>query len=190
MLRRIMSTFFDRWKFRHPSPDDFFDVANKINGQNLDWFFDQVYGGSNVFDYGVHELKVQPASARGFFTEKSGQTPVFMSESDGQGIFQTTVIVRRYGEAIFPVEVLTIFEDGETVREHRDGQARWKAFTYERPARTTRTHIDPERVLLLDFNNTNNSKSTTPRTEKATTKWMLTWMIWLQDLVLTYAFFV
>jgi hypothetical protein len=83
-----------------------------------------------------------------------------------------------------------VFEDGEEVRERWDGSARWKAFTYERPARATLAHVDPDRVLLLDVNYTNNSKTSTPKTEEATTKWMLKWMVWLQDLMLTYAFFI
>ncbi len=55
-MQRILSTYFDRWKFRHPRPADFFQIANEISGQDLTWFFDQVYRGSNTFDYGVQDL--------------------------------------------------------------------------------------------------------------------------------------
>ena len=189
-LREIMATFFDRWKFRHPTPQDFFDVASEVSEQDLGWFFDQVHGSSDVFDYGVHELRSQSASGRGFFAEDEAPTPTFTAESDSQSIFQTTVIVRRYGEAIFPVDVLVVFEDGEEVREQWDGRARWKAFTYERHVRAARAHVDPDRVLLMDLNYTNNSKTNAPKTAEATTKWMLKWMVWLQDFMLTCAFFI
>ena len=189
-LQRILETFFDRWQFRHPGPQDFFDVANEVSEQDLTWFFDQVYRSSEVFDYGVQELSSRPASDRGFFVEDEALTPTFTAETDTQDLFETTVIVRRYGEAIFPVDVLVVFENGEEARERWDGSARWRAFTYERPARATRAHVDPDRVLLLDVNYTNNSKTSTPKTEEATTKWMLKWMVWLQDLMLTYAFFI
>ena len=189
-LQEIMAIFFDRWKFRHPTPQDFFDVASEVSGQDLRWFFDQVHGSSNVFDYGVQALSSRPASDRGFFIEDDGPTPTFTADSDSQGIFRTTVIARRYGEAIFPVDVLVVFENGDEVREQWDGRARWKAFTYERPVRATRAHVDPDRVLLLDVNYTNNSKTSAPKTAEATTKWMLKWMVWLQDFMLTYAFFV
>ena len=49
VLQRIMSTYFDRWKFRHPKPADFFAVVNEVSGQDMTWFFDQVYRSSNVF---------------------------------------------------------------------------------------------------------------------------------------------
>ena len=56
-LQRILSTFFERWKFRHPRPEDFFAVVNEVSGRDLTWFFDQVHRSSNVFDYGVERLE-------------------------------------------------------------------------------------------------------------------------------------
>ena len=50
--------------------------------------------------------------------------------------------------------------------------------------------VDAERVLLLDTNYTNNSRVMAPAREEAATKWSLRWMVWLQDLMMTYAFFV
>jgi hypothetical protein len=47
--------------------------------------------------------------------------------------------------------------------------------------------VDPNRVLLLDLNYTNNSKTLTPRGAEAATKWSLKWMVWLQDLLLSWA---
>jgi hypothetical protein len=45
--------------------------------------------------------------------------------------------------------------------------------------------VDPDRVLLLDINRTNNSYATSPRSAEAARKWMLKWMVWLQDLMAT-----
>ena len=99
-------------------------------------------------------------------------------------------MVRRYGEAIFPVDILVTFTNGEEVRETWDGVARWKLFTYQRAAQILQAEVDPDSVLLLDLNRTNNSKTMKPMTNIATTKWVLKWMTWLQDVMLTYAFFV
>ena len=38
-----------------------------------------------------------------------------------------------YGEAIFPVEVVVVFKNGERVTEQWDGTDRWKLYSYERP---------------------------------------------------------
>ena len=105
--------------------------------------------------------------------------------------YRTTVVARRLGEATFPVDV------GDDLRRRRseiterwDGLDRRAMYVYERPARATAVHVDPERVLLLDVNYTNNSRTTAPRAREAGLKWSLTWMVWLQDLMLTYGFFV
>jgi hypothetical protein len=168
MLQKIMATHFDRWKFRHPKPDDFFDVVREVAGRDLGWYFDQVYRSSNVFDYGVSE---------------------FSSGAEGSQ-YHTSVVVRRYGEAIFPVDVAVMFKDGSSVREKWNGRDRWKLYSYLRPQPAASAVVDPERVLLLDVNVTNNSQTLTPAGGKAATKWVVKWMVWLQDHLLTWAFFV
>jgi hypothetical protein len=186
-LRRIMSTYFDRWKFRHPRPEDFFAVVNEISGQDLTWFFDQVHRSANVFDYGVERFESGAPEVRGFAA--TGAAPAY-DEHKPAGTFRTVVVVRRYGEAIFPVDVLTTFEHGEAIRERWDGRDRWRAYTYDRPARAVSAAVDPDRVLLLDVNYTNNSRTLVPTADEAAGKWSLAWMVWLQDLLLTWAFFV
>jgi hypothetical protein len=186
-LQRILATFFQRWRFRHPRPEDFFAVVNEVSGRDLTWFFDQVHRSSHVVDYAVERLASERPSARGF--DDSRPVPGYRETTD-EAAYRTTVVVRRLGEAVFPVDVVTTFADGTTVREAWDGRDRWRAYTYERAARAVHTEIDPDRVLLLDVNYTNNSRTLAPRAEEAAKKWSLTWMIWLQDLLLTWMFFV
>ena len=177
VLQRILSTYFDRWKFRHPQPEDFFAVVNEVSGQDMTWFFDQVYRSSNVFDYGVQVLTstaVRP-------------TPDATADT---GDYRTVVVVRRFGEAVFPVDVVTTLRNGERIAEQWDGRDRRVIYTYERPSQALSVQVDPERVLLLDVNYTNNSATLDPRADEASLKWSLKWLAWLQDLMLTYAFFV
>ncbi len=187
-LRQVLATFFDRWKFRHPGPDDVFAALNDVAGRDLTWFINQVHRSSNVFDYGIAELTSEPAIGRGYF--ETSDSPGFQAQTETQGQFRTTVVVRRYGEATFPVDVLVIFADGEEQRESWDGVARWKMYTFEGQSQAVQAHVDPDRVLLLDVDYTNNSKSLEPRGPEAATRWALTWMTWLHDLLLTHAFFV
>ena len=188
-LQTILATFFERWKFAHPKPDDFFSVASEVSGQDLTWFFDEVHRSADVFDYGIQELSSRPVPERGFFDGNGGMTHVDSSDTDDRP-FETTVVVRRYGEAIFPVDILVVFEDGHEVQERWDGRGRWRRLTYVHSARGNRAIVDPDRVLLLDVNYTNNSRSRTPQGSRAATKWTLRWLTWLQDLFMTYAFFV
>ena len=187
-VREILSVFYQRWQFRHPRPEDFFAVASEVSGRDLSWYFDQVHGGTQTFDYAVQQVTSRSLRDRGFVDGDRGLT--FKEPIDDRGLTRTTVTVRRHGDGIFPVDVLVVFDDGETVREHWDGREPWRMFTYERAAHAARVHVDPDRVLLLDVDYANNSWTATPRAGTAATKWMLRWMIWLQDLMLTYAFLV
>ena len=188
VLQPAMATFYDRWRFDHPKPQDFFDAINEASGKDLSWFFDQVHGSAKVFDYGIAQLSSRPVGSRGFFGDD--QSPTFEEGISDAGSFETVVVVRRHGEGVFPVEVVVEFDDGQAVHERWDGAARWTVFSYTRRARATRATVDPDRVLVLDVNYTNNSRTTKPMGTTAATKWSLRWLIWLQDLLLTYGFFI
>jgi hypothetical protein len=189
VLKRIMATFFERWKFRHPGPQDFFDIVNEVSGQDMTWFFDQVHRSSNVFDYAVERLVSEPAAVRGMF-DRDGKRQHESGRVEGAPRFVTTVVVRRHGEAVFPVDVLVRFADGEVVREQWAGRDRWKLYRYERAVPADYAQVDPDRVLLLDVNYANNSLTRTPQARAASTKWMTRWLIWMQDALLTYALLV
>ncbi|HSC25843.1 MAG TPA: M1 family metallopeptidase [Vicinamibacterales bacterium] len=188
VLQRILSTYYARWSFRHPRPQDFFAVVNEVSGRDLTWFFDQVHRGSNAFDYGVQTFRSERAGDRGHFGD--GERRAFSSEPRPGQDYTTTVVVRRHGEGIFPVPVRVVFEDGEEVRWEWDGRSRWKLFEVDRPSRARSVEVDPDRMLLLDVDYTNNSMSLRPRAAEAARKWSLAWLIWLQDQLLTYGFFI
>ncbi|OFW13183.1 MAG: hypothetical protein A3H29_09960 [Acidobacteria bacterium RIFCSPLOWO2_02_FULL_67_21] len=199
VLQRAMSTYFERWKFRHPRPEDFFAVVEEVAGRDMGWFFDEVYRGSNEFDYGVQAFTSVPAARLKPSTtydearlkpSTTGDEARLKPGTTGEDGYRTIVVVRRFGEAIFPVDIVTTFRDGQTVRERWDGRDRRVMYTYERPSEARSVQVDPDRVLLLDVNYTNNSMTLQPRAAEASLKWSLTWLVWLQELLLTYAFFV
>ena len=105
-------------------------------------------------------------------------------------MFRSDVVVRRFGDGIFPVTVLVTFADGNQTREAWDGGGRWKTLSIEGPSRAVSAQVDPDRILLLDTNFTNNSFTTQPQAQRAAIKWASKWMIWLQDQLLTWAFLV
>jgi hypothetical protein len=184
VMQRVLATFFTRWQYKHPTPDDFFAVLSEVTNQDHSWFVEQVYRNSNTFDYGIERLASENIAWRGL-----NDTNAFEDQTLDK-LWRTTVVARRIGSGQFPVDVLVTFSDGHQERERWDGRARWQNFSYDRPARAVSAQVDPERVLLLDTNFTNNSKTLDPANERAATKWSLRWMIWLQDLLMTYAFLV
>ncbi len=164
-FQRILSTYFDRWKFRHPEPEDFFAVAAEVSGQDLQWFWDQTYRSSVIFDYAVDGVM-----------ERSGD--------------RQRVLLRRWGEGIFPVEVRVEFESGATVAETWDGAGRWGAFDYITEGdKVSAVYVDPEGKLALDVNRTNNSWLRESPAQLAAHKWSAKWMIWLQNMMQWFTFY-
>lgn len=186
-LRPALATYFQRYRFRHPRPQQFFQVLSEELGEDLTPFFEEVYAGSNVVDYAAARIHAEPIRVRRFIEHGDGD-PTFEDDGASERV-RSTVVVRRLGEARFPVDVLVRFEDGTEVRESWDGLARWQSFVYERPSPAVSVQVDPDRVLLLDVAYTNNSLTTRPRGRTAAWQWSLRWMVWLQDLLMTAGFF-
>jgi hypothetical protein len=166
--RKILATHFSRGAFRHPTPDEFFAVAGEVAGRDLTWFFDAVHRSSASFDYGVGQVTGTPRAGGGF---------------------DHVVVTRRIGDGVFPTTTRVTFEDGTSIEDRWDGRDRWHAFRFSRDARVARVQVDPDRVLLLDLNYTNNSWSAEPRAAEASGRWALRWLTWVQELLLTYACF-
>ena len=103
--------------------------------------------------------------------------------------YRSEVVVRRAGQGVFPVDVLLRFEDGSEVRSRWDGTERWRLFVHEGPSKLVWAEVDPERVLRLDLHPSNNAKLVEPAGRLASVKWAGKWLIWLQDLLLTFGFF-
>lgn len=187
-LQRIMSTYFSRWSFKHPRPEDFFAIVNEVSGQDLTWFFDQVYRSSNSFDYGLDVLTSEAVREHGLFGE--GPARSYRTDASATNVYRTTVVARRHGEGVFPVDIRIVFQDNTERRWRWDGNDRWKAFELTHTSRARHAQVDPDRVLALDINSTNNSITLEPRAKQAARKWSLAWLIWLQGHLLTYGFFI
>src|SRR5690606_12623372 len=140
-MQRGLSRYFERHRFGHPAPEDFFAAMREAAGRDLTPFFDQVYRSSHVFDYAIGQLtttRVEPPAA--------GDGENATAPGDAAPLWRTEVVVRRAGGAVFPVDVLVTFEDGTTARERWDGRDRWTLLAFERPSPALSAEVDPDHV--------------------------------------------
>jgi len=147
-MRRALRTYFMKYRFTHPTGEDFLKTVEEVSGQNLRWYFEQAVNGTQVLDYEI--LKVN--SER---TDWFGKN--LPDEKKGVTVYHTEVTVHRKGDFIFPVDVLVRFDNGETARERWDGRDRWIRYSYDKKAKALSAEIDSERAIGLDKDEFNNS---------------------------------
>ncbi|UCB53220.1 MAG: M1 family metallopeptidase [Candidatus Zixiibacteriota bacterium] len=161
----LMREYFRRYKFRHPTTADFIRVVDEFAGEDLSSALEQLVFGTGVCDYEVASIESNP-----------------MEGEDAQERFSTTVVLRRLGEVILPVEVLIRLEDGEEIRQVWDGKERWTKIEINTASRIRAAMIDPEDRTALDIN-VNNNSLTARANDSVLMKLSAQSLFWLEILV-------
>jgi len=194
-MARVMRSYHHRWRYRHPTMQDFIATVKEVSGKGMDWFFQQFFYSSNLADYAVTDIKVEPIEGKlGVYDEGAKKTTYL--EKDARKAFdqskdkryRSTVLVRRLGEVQAPVDVVIHFENGEIVREEWDGKYRWVKYVFERPSKVKSAEVDPSRKLALEANFTNNSWQV-KEDNRAAAKWYVRWVFWIENLFFAAGFF-
>jgi hypothetical protein len=194
-MARVMRTYQQRLRYRHPCTQDFIDVVNEVSGRDMNWFFQQFFYSSNLPEFKVSEVSSAPVEGKVGIYDENGKKATY-SEKDSQEtsaqsktkLYRTTVVVRRMGEVTVPVDVDVHFDSGETVREHWDGQYRWVKYVYEKPAQVTYAVVDPEQKLAMEADFTDTSR-TVKGNDRAAKRWYLRCISWLEYLFFAGGFF-
>lgn len=166
VMSKIMRTYFERWKFKHPTSKDFIAVAEETSGQDLSWFFDQFLYSPDKLDYAIGKIRSEEVKEyEGIFNNKQEERgeEKEIKEEKKEKIYMNEVVVVRKEELVFPQEVLVVFENGEEILEKWDGKERWKRFVYFKPYQLKYAQVDPENKVILDANYTNNSRARKPK---------------------------
>ena len=85
-LDKTLLRYYKEWSFKHPTPNDFIRVAEKVSGAELDWYLMDWTQTTNTIDYGIIEV----------LTEDS----------------ETKVSLERIGLMPMPVDISVTYEDG------------------------------------------------------------------------------
>ncbi len=139
-MQEFLRTYYERWRFRHPTTKDVIDIAEEVSGQELDWFFDQYIYGTAVVDYRVDRIRNRRV------------------EEDSVTTYDSEVRVERAEDGVFPTTLRVTYADGATEDVTWDGQDRWKSFSFRHDSRIVRAEVDPDNNVWLDINRLNNSK--------------------------------
>jgi Peptidase family M1 domain len=166
-MARVMRTYHERWRFGHPSSDDFYAVANEVSGQDLTPFFQQTIEGTDILDYEVSSVAAVQLESGG---------------TNGSAAYESSVLVRRLGGVKVPVEIAVKFEGEGPERVTWDGQDEWKKLTFKRPSKIEWAQVDPGHLLRLDVNWVNNARRLSAD-HRVATRWSARWLFWLQNVL-------
>ena len=81
LFDKCMNNYFDKWKFKHPDPDDIKNEFEKTSGKDLAWFFNDLMRSNKKIDYSFTKTTHSRDSA--------------------------TVIVKNQGQIISPLWITT-----------------------------------------------------------------------------------
>ena len=83
---KILLAYYNTWRFKHPNPNDFIRVAEKVSDMELDWYKEYWINSTKTIDYAVGDVNVK----------------------DGK----TLLSVKRIGKMPMPLDVLITYKDG------------------------------------------------------------------------------
>jgi hypothetical protein len=129
-LHAALRVYVDRWKFRHPTPWDFFNTVEDVTGRDLDWFWVPWFYETAVLDQAIATVDIRPWA----------------------GGERVMVLVEDQGGAPMPVPLVFTTATGETrridlpVEPWLEGKVR-QLVTVDLSGRVQRIEIDPDRRL-------------------------------------------
>jgi hypothetical protein len=171
-MAKAMHAYFMKYRFTHPTKEDFLKTIEEVSGKDLRWYFNQAIYGSQVMDYEV--IKVDSFPVNWYEEQKERKKDAKKSAKDDT-VYQSYVWLHRKEDFVMPVVVEIKFDNGEIVRERWDGQSRWTRFSYQKKAKVVSAEIDPDHTVRIDRNDFNNSfvvEANTKPTYKLSNYWV------------------
>ncbi|HUS02041.1 MAG TPA: M1 family metallopeptidase [Chitinophagaceae bacterium] len=86
VMDKILLEYYRQWRFKHPNPNDFIRVAEKVSNMQLQWYKEYMLNTMKTVDYGIDSL-----------WEEKGVS---------------TIRLRRVGEMPMPIDLELTFKDG------------------------------------------------------------------------------
>ena len=175
-MAKAMHVYFMKYRFTHPTKEDFLKTIEEVSGKDLRWYFSQAIYGSQVMDYEVLDVNSFPVN---WYEGEKKDAKKDKNKDNDDTVYQSYVSLHRKEDFVMPVEVEIVFRDSksheEKVREHWDGKSRWIRFSYLKKAKVVSAEIDPDHIVQIDRNDFNNSyvvEANTKPTKKLSTYWL------------------
>jgi hypothetical protein len=131
--------YAEKYKFKHPTTEDFIDTFNTFMNDDFSWAFDWFIRGEGGLDHAVHSLESMKITSN---PDKYRNEAVF---------------VRK--EGYFPVELLITLDNGKEIKSFWKKKEKWQKIVFDDTSPIKTAVIDPLFQVPLDQNFLNNSKT-------------------------------
>ena len=162
LFDHAFKTYSKRWKFKHPTPADFFRTMEDASGVDLDWFWRGWFYTTDVTDIGVKGVKK-------FYTSKNDDGSVNFNKDTSTGLgfvnkqskYHYEITYNKPGGLVMPIIVEFTYKDGSKEKKTYPAQI-WRfndkevTKIFSSTKEISSITIDPE-LETADVDVTNNS---------------------------------
>lgn len=164
---RAFRTWAERWRFDHPTTEDFLDAFRPAGGKLLEPLIRQTWYGNGTTDYAVTRLtstRVRPFEG---YDDKGirVEAPKNAKKASGgkaspkkKAAYESVALVSRIGTIPLPVDIVLTFENGATWRTTWDAATPWLRLRTTYGSRLVKAEVDPDRRIVLDADPWNNAR--------------------------------
>ncbi|WP_019535711.1 M1 family metallopeptidase [Paenibacillus ginsengihumi] len=153
-MDKIMKTYFQRWRFKHPTTSDFQQTVEDVTKTSWQDFFDQYVYGGMMTDYAVTGIQTRQVT------------------ENGQSLYENLVQIRRLGGTYANVPIRFRFADGTQLDKTWEGLDSEVTMKLNHSAPLSWVMIDPQFSMVLE-NKRINSFMKTEVDPKLAIRWNL-----------------
>ena len=155
-----MRTYFERFRFGHPTGSDLVEALSEASGRDLGPFFDQAVYGDAQADWSVLSVRHRrPQPSDGFNWDGESWRELEEDRTTDETADDSWIVdlqLARHGDFIGPVEVELRWADGTTELRSWDSESRWETWQLEGSSRLEQVVIDPDVVWVIETHRANN----------------------------------
>lgn len=161
---RAFRGYAERWRFDHPTTEDFLDAFRTVAGNQLEPLIRETWYGNGTADYAVTRVSSEEVRPFEGYDDKGRRIVPPKTPSGGKSAkvgaamkrYESTALVSRTGTIPLPVDVVLTFENGATWQGKWDGAAPWLRLRTTYASRLAKAEVDPDRKIVLDADPWNN----------------------------------
>lgn len=159
---KFLSTYYYTWRFRHPYPQDLFDVLQSSTKEDLSWFIDDYMKDTKTVDFSVKTIKTKKVEAKDFFPLPEIIVLDSLDLEDSTATYYTHYVqITNEGKGRFPIRALITGADSSVIDVSRYINGLSGSNFYElkflSKGKIQKLELDPDHYNWLDLDKTNNT---------------------------------